>query len=236
MATYEGQSPVPSKWSNETKCMVIGVTPCRNTRAGCILGPSGSHSNFHSMESSTSLGSSDSQSSQQGGLPSLPGFQWCSPGQQSQPESNQLALQGMQPSSAIPQQAPPSHMLALRDTPETKLEQSGQQPSPPEQPREPQPKLQPQQPQPQPQQSPGVMTNGFRKHAGSVQGPSMSGLTSKITGMLAQAPDGPALQTQNDDPPKEAGVAQQPAGAAPQVGRPGARQQETLQGAIGKAP
>ena len=90
MATYNGQSPVPSKWSNAYKCMVIGVTPCRNTRAGCTLGPSGSHSNFHSMESSTSLGSSDSQSSQQGGLPSLPGFQWCSPG----PESVQLA--GMQ--------------------------------------------------------------------------------------------------------------------------------------------
>ena len=52
-------------------------------------------------------------------------------------------------------------------------------------------------------------------------------MPSKITG-------GPALQAQNDNPPK-AGVVQPPAGAAPQVGRPGARQQETLQGAIGKA-
>ena len=74
------------------------------------------------------------------------------------------------------------------------------------------------------------MTNGFGKPAGGVQRPSMSEVTSKITGMLAQAPDGPALQTQNDDPPKEAGVAQPPAGAAPQVGQPGGRQQ----GAIGK--
>ena len=165
---YEKEPPVPSKWSPQTKAMLVGTTPCRNSKSGCNWGTAvrvdvGSHM-FRRTNSPNAM---QVDGSQQLGLASLPGFRWLTPSTQHRYHELGSSGPATPASTNIGNVSRPQAPIALPaitwqpPTPDTSPSACGGTQPPLAQPVEPQES-------PKPQQfglsgAPSIMTNGFHR-------------------------------------------------------------------------